>query len=729
MPFQPPETLQRLACDLAAGGGRDALISFGADEPETRDFSELFRRVEGRAHDLVKRGIGANDPVVVCGSDSLGWIVAFLAVARCGACAVPVDAQFSTKAFAHVLENSGASLVLAGSSAAERFADACSDAGIDMADLEVNEADDGTSTIGANDDFAETGPDDRAILFYTSGTTGRPKGVPLTHANIMSQVEVLSGFELVAQGDRILLPLPLHHVYPLVVGILTPLALRLTVILPGGFTGAEILEGSRRGGATVMIGVPRLYEALLDGIEERISRRGRLASMAFCAVKCGLRTLRRRLGWNIGKVVLFPLHRRVGPELKTLVAGGAALNSEIAWSLEGLGWQVATGYGLTETSPLVTVKPPGEGRFETAGRPVRDVELRIDESAGEDEEHGEVLARGPGVFAGYHRLPEKTEAAFTEDGWFRTGDLGRIGEDGHLRLAGRKSTLIVTESGENVQPDEIESAYEAHPAISEIAVLESDGGLAALVVPDPSTSRSDAPEAAIREAIREVSQDLPSYQLLTEFRITGEAIPRTRLGKPRRHLIEERYRRAQEENEDKSAEDGVRAGPVAPESLSDEDRALLDDDGARAAFELLGELFTGPIRRAFARAARVLAVDPKGAAASSLAYGAAVLKRDEGLVWFPEGRRTTDGDLQPFRPGIGMVLEHWPASVVPVVIRGTFSAWPRSRRMPRIRPVSVEFLPPVESTALAEEGEGESPAERIVDALRARIANARDAKG
>lgn len=829
---------------------------------------------------LISKGIGANDPVILCGPGGAEWIIACLALLRCGACVVPIDNQFTAQTFKHVVKDCGARCALVASSTRKRFGPLLGEAGVEVLPLTVE----AELLHAKGQGFPSVNPGDRAILFYTSGTTGPPKGVPLTHQNIAFQIGVIAKARLVTVGDRILLPLPLHHVYPLVIGVLTALALGLTVILPDGFTGPRILTALRQGEATLIIGVPRLYAAMVEGITNQIRQQGSVASVIFRILLGSSQLLRHLFGWRTGKLLFAPIHRRFGPSLQTIVSGGAALKPEIARTLESLGWRVGTGYGLTETSPMLTINLPGKARLDTAGQPVPGVELRIDHAAGEEEALGEVLARGPGVFAGYHGLPDKTKAAFTVDGWFRTGDVGLIDDDGWLHLAGRRSTLIVTEGGENVQPEQIEDAYQVHPAIAELAVFEKDGRIAALVVPNPALLRDGNPEQAVRAAIQEVSQTLPSYQRLSEYRLTREAIPRTRLGKPRIHLISDRYQRAAMESlgtEIKQAE------PVAIEDLSGDDQAVLEDEAANAGFKLLvdrfagrrvtpdsdlqldlgidsiawldltfelsertnvtlsettiaglrtvrdllvklaqggdggaarkasledpegmlderqrrwlqpkglalrvvgrvlaaanrgtmqvlfglrvygaenlpaegpyvlapnhtsyldpfalaaalsteqlerlywagwtGIVFGGPVRNAFARAAQVVPIDPVRATASSLAFGGATLRRGLNLVWFPEGERSPDGRLRPFKLGLGLVLDRWRVPVVPVIIRGTHAAWPPSRRLPLMRPVQVEFLAPAQAGELAAEGQGEVNGARIVNALHRRIADA-----
>ena len=195
--------------------------------------------------------------------------------------------------------------------------------------------------------------------------------------------------------------------------------------------------------------------------------------------------VRRRLGWRIGKPLFFPLHRRIGPALRLLASGGARLDPKVAWPLEGLGWEVLTGYGLTETAPILTFNPPGRARIDSAGLPVEGVELRFGPAEDAAPEHGEILAKGPNVFAGYWDNPEATAEAFTDDGYFRTGDLGYFDQAGYLHIAGRSKELIILSGGENIFPEDVEAVYGTAAQAREVAVLEHKDRLVALFVPEP----------------------------------------------------------------------------------------------------------------------------------------------------------------------------------------------------------------------------------------------------
>ncbi|MGB8275074.1 MAG: 1-acyl-sn-glycerol-3-phosphate acyltransferase, partial [Alphaproteobacteria bacterium] len=535
-----------------------------------------------------------------------------------------------------------------------------------------------------------------------------------------------------------------------------------------------------------------------------------------------------------------------------------------AWTLEGLGWTVLTGYGLTETAPLLTFSAPKRRRVGTEGFATPGVELRIE--AEEGAPFGEILARGPNVFAGYWKNPQATRDSFTAEGWFKTGDLGTLDAQGFLTIVGRAKEMIVLPGGENVFPEEVEAAYAETKCIAEIAVMERDGKLFALVVPEPEAIRERGAarlDAVLREEIEAVSLRLPSYRRISGYAVTHEALPRTHLGKLRRHLLPEMLERA------------TRASPAALAPLSPEDRALLANPLAAALYSWLkdrypgqpvtpdtmpqldlgidslewvgltlemqsrlgivlteaalarvmtvrdlfreavaaaaappervpvtpvsieevwlrptgplfralsfllywlnraamrslfsleivgagnvpqtgalvlapnhasyldplalaaalpwrrlanaywagwtGKLFMTPLQRLFSHAAHVLPIDPDRAPAAGLAYGAETLRRGFALVWFPEGRISPTGEIGPFLPGVGVLLEGAQVPAVPVRIFGSLEALPRTRRVPRLRPITVVFGRPRDPVSLQSAGRGEDVHSRIADGLR-----------
>lgn len=879
------ETLQQLSMSLGGLGEATLLTAFRASDSDILDARSLDDRIGMAARRLMAHGIEPGEAVALFAANSAAWVIAALAVLRQGSVLVPLDAQLSGKPLVHVLGDCSARRVLVDGPRAEILADLEEDLEVETLDLEELAAvGDSEDPPEAADTRQDSGPptvdaESRAVIFYTSGTTGNPKGVPLTHRNLTANVNAILAQGIIDGRDRVLVPLPFHHVYPFTAGLLATLQQGAAIVLPYSLVGPQLVRALNEGQASVLLGVPRLYDSLVQAIEQRAAARGRVGAGLFHGL-LGASRLLRRLGLRRpGRWLLASLHRRMAPSLRLVVSGGAALPPSLADRLLDLGWEVASGYGLTETSPILTFNAPGEGDLASAGRALPGVSLRTREPA--DPEHpAEVEASGPNVFDGYLNLPERSREAFSDDGWFRTGDIGWIDSRGYLHLAGRGSDMIVMPGGENIDPEKIESALKARSDIADACVFEDEGRLHGLLQPATALLREhDDPDELrerLRTAVKETGRSLPSHHRLDEFRITPDPLPRTRLGKLRRHEAEDIYQAAGGEAPDIAAEplpiermspedqqllqiptaravwdslcarypdrrltpdsspqldlgldslgwvtltlalreeagvdlpetaasgwesvrdllrDAASATPAEdggdlvellrePEDLLDADSlrwleppgrlrrivlgplhgmvrgwcrwrfglkiegtASLPDDGpclvaprhlsavdplvvaaalSRADALALswagwtGILFRGRLRRAASRLAGVLPIDPATAPRTSLALGAATLARGRPLVWFPEGRRSPDGELQPLRSGVGLLLAAQAVPVLPVWIEGTREVLPAGRLWPRRGTVTVRFGKLLDPAELAESGEGERDADRIANAL------------
>ena len=481
-----PSTLIDLIDGLDTWGDRPAIRVGGETKVGEWSFADVYAMARRFGTGIIQAGLRPGDHVVLLAPSQPEWVIAALGVIHAGAVLVPVDHQLSDDLLGHVLNDCKPALVVTVAQTQRRLERLMPEAvAVYLLDAPAGSPGSWRSLLKTDARGPpKVDPGHPAVMFYTSGTTGPPKGVPLSHRNLAFQVQRLLALRIATSHDACLLPLPLHHVYPFAVGMLSSLAYGMCIVLPEMLQGPQILWALQHGGVTIVLGVPRLYDIVLSGVRNRVRAQGKFAGALFEALLGACTFLRRYLKIRLGRWAFRSLHRRLGPHVRMVVSGGAALDPETAWAMEGLGWSVTTGYGLTETSPLISLGVPGEGRFDCAGRPVDGVEVRIapaDDTKG--DKAGEIQVRGPGVFAGYHNLPDQDAKAFTRDGWFRTDDLGYLDSDGFLRLRGRGSTLIVTASGENVQPDDVEDAYARSPLISEIGVLAGDKGLAAVVVP------------------------------------------------------------------------------------------------------------------------------------------------------------------------------------------------------------------------------------------------------
>jgi long-chain acyl-CoA synthetase len=581
-----------LAQHLSNHGERPAIVAFHKQTVETRSFAGLSKDVARLAAGLLQAGLRAAEPVVLYAPNRSEWIITCLALLDAGAVPVPVDSQVAGDELIHIVNDCNARQLVTVQSLVERLVALGLHEGRSLILMDADEQDPRSwrrLLSPPTESAFVVRSEDQAVLFYTSGSTGRPKGVPLTHANILSNLDALIESLVYRPDERVLLPLPLHHVYPFMVGFLAPCALGLPIVLPHALTGPQMLRALRDGRVTAIIGVPRLYSALYAAIEERLRRKGRVFATLVHGLLALSTLLVRRYGLRLGEWLFTPIRNQVAPHLRTLVYGGAAMPSDLAWRLAGLGWQVAGGYGLTETSPILTLTLPGSRVIDTAGKPLPNVHLRIAEADPESGQ-GEIQAKGPNVFAGYWHLPDKTAEVFTQDGWFRTGDLGYFDRQGYLHIVGRASSRVTLPGGEKVWPERIEQVLDQAPSVRESAVLFRDGRLVGIVVPRVSSVHGDELDRltqTIRAELDERMRHLPSYCRLTEFVIRDDPLPRTRLGKLQRHKLEDLFEAGRRERQASSVE----AGPMAVESMAPEDRQLLEDQVALAVWKWLGVRF------------------------------------------------------------------------------------------------------------------------------------------
>jgi len=570
------KTLQDLFPRLAAYGEAPALIAFQDDGRRELSFRALVEESQAIAAGLIARGVRPGEPLALFAPNSVAWVLCRLAMVLADAVCLPVDFDADAARLKLLLEHGGARRLFVAPQLHELAVRAVAELGRPVEVLRLDEI--AALARAPAGDWPKADPGAVVSRFYTSGTTGQPKAVPLTHANIVTNLAILAGLGLVGAGDRVLLPLPLHHSYPFIIGLLLPLSCGATVVLPASVTGPALMQALNEGEVAVLVGVPRLYAAMQAGIESRLKAAGFVARLLL-----RLSTfLRRRLGLRWGKRLLAPLHRRVGAKLRLLVSGGAKLDEEVAWRLESLGYQVLQGYGLVETTSVAIFNPPGRTKLGSAGKAPPGIEVRIQPVP--DMADGEIQIRGPVVFQGYADNPEANAEAFTADGWFRSGDLGRIDDDGYVYVTGRLKEVIVLAGGKKIEPAALEAAYAGYPLIKELAVLERDGRLMALVVPDLDAAQQAGTaniETAIRVALGERGRDLPAYMRVADIAFTRRELPRNHLGKFKRHQIEDIFARA---------ERGEWAGA---ESLTPEDERRLATERGQRLMAFLGPRFPG----------------------------------------------------------------------------------------------------------------------------------------
>jgi long-chain acyl-CoA synthetase len=572
----------RLIEALAARGDAPAVLAMQGEVAVPVPAARLAEDARRLACGLVAAGMAPGEAVGLHAPNSPDWIAVRLAIGATGALPMAIDDLTETASAEAIIAGAGCRWVFA---SAAHAAELQPRAGVRVVLVDRPEDAAGWHALraGTAGPLPAPAPDAPALIVATSGTTGAPKLFTLTHANLTANLRGVLAQGLIGAGDRMLVPLPLHHVYPFLVGLMTPVAAGATIILPEAVTGPLLVQALKGGRATIMIGVPRLYVALLTGLQARVASRGRAARLVFAGL-LEVATALRKGGLDVGRRLFGTLHAQMAPELRLMVSGGAKLDAESTWMLEALGWRVASGYGLAETASLFTGNTPAAQRVGSEGRPIA-AGTRIRIAAPDALGIGEIELHGPNVFDGYRDNPEANAAAFTADGWFRTGDLGRLDTDGFLHVTGRSKELIVLGGGKNVMPEEVEAAYAADPAVAEIAVLERAGALVAVVLPDAAALRAagnSRPEDVVRVALAAAGQDLPSYQRLAGYVLARAPLPRTRLGKIQRFLLPALY------------EDLLSGRAVAaPAPLDQADAALVAMPGAREVWDILKTRYPG----------------------------------------------------------------------------------------------------------------------------------------
>ncbi len=511
-------------------GGR-TLYNYQEDNktPRSITYRVFIEKAGNVAVFLAGLGVAPGERVAVLAPSNIRWLLAFSGIILSGAIAVPVNETLAEEEIAAILKDARPKAVFFGKETVHlsRLAEGAAPINIDSGDFR-----DVLEEKGGKKKFAphtEAPPDAPAVILYTSGTTGLPKGVVLSHENLLSDVGAIIRAEIIEENENLLAALPFYHAYPLMGNFLAPFCAGATVTLVPFIK--ELAAYARGYKATIIIAVPQMLELMNNALAGRIPSALRPVHRL-----CGV--LRKRLGVNAGKVIFRKAHEALGGRIRLLASGGARLAPEVMRSLEAFGFNVVEGYGLSETSPVVTFNPVAKRKPGSAGKPLDTAEVRI--------EDGEVLLRGPMVTSGYWQKPEET-AKVLKDGWFHTGDTGYLDKDGYLFITGRKKELIVLSSGKNIQPDVVETHYGQSPLIKEIAVYEERGSLKGVIVPDFDYARENK-IANIKESfgweLKTLSQKLPPPMRLTGFAVVSEPLPRTSLGKIKRYRLREIAARA-----------------------------------------------------------------------------------------------------------------------------------------------------------------------------------------
>jgi len=556
---------------------------------------EFFDRVRDLSLGLSEIGVESGDRVAIMSESRPEWLISDFSALTCGAVAVPIYPTLPERLVRYILSDSAARVVVVSDEiqaakvrsvashlselqaliVMEQGSESVSTADLDVKEYSFSQVSlRGHERLMTEDGLARKfkeiafgiKPAQLATIIYTSGTTGDPKGVMLSHGNIASNIKDAETMIVVTDSDHALSFLPLSHVFEMMVVCLY-LYKGVTISFAESIdTVARDLSGVK---PTIMTGVPRLYEKLYSRIHEAVSSGPQIRRYLFdWAIEVGHKrahatmegrpaSLMARLEYRVAdQLVLSKIRDRLGGRIRFLVSGSAPLGVDTAEFLFAIGTPVLEGYGLTETSPVLTVNSLSEPKLGTVGRVIPNVELKV-------AEDGEILAKGPNVMGGYYGKPSATREAII-DGWFHTGDIGSFDAEGYLTITDRKKEIIVTAAGKNVAPAPIESRLKKASIVAE-AILVGDRRrfVGALLVPDFEILRtmldSVSPEVPLSEIVksqavidlfnnivRELNADLPGYEQIKRFALlpaefgisTGELTPTMKV---KRKVVSEKW--------------------------------------------------------------------------------------------------------------------------------------------------------------------------------------------
>jgi len=534
---------------------------------------------------LIKEGFKKSEFAAIILENRPEWAIIYLGIMHAGLTSVPLDSQLSPQEIRDLIIDSGVRIIFCSHSLfINKIKEVIQDIAIKVVVLDIEDKNDKNCINFSDIDHISLDnivwptvlPEDIASLIYTSGTTAKPKGVLLSHKNICSNFKSIAGLNIYLPSDNTLCILPLYHTYAFMVTLIMPLFKgAMVTYFALSFKPQDLSLIIKEAQVTMLVGVPQLFFLLHKAIFDKIKK------FPSFLLPFLLPFIRQKLAKQFGR------------SLRLLVSGGARLEPKIGKDLSRLlGIRLIEGYGLTETSPVVTLNPPHKIKFGSVGKVIPGVQIKIFNP--DKFGIGEVLIKGPNVMLGYFKQPDLTNQVI-KDGWFYSGDLGFIDSRGYLFLTGREKDVIVLSSGKNIYPEEVEEYYGRSPYIKELCILsrrqERAGriieSLFAVVVPNLEYFRQKNEtdiQAKIRWELENLSRNLPGYKHIMGFLVTKDALPRTALRKIKRYEVQEKYVKLE------------LVGVEAKEPVFlEEDTKLLKNDVARKIISYLSKELNKPV--------------------------------------------------------------------------------------------------------------------------------------
>ncbi len=530
-----------------------------ANTPINRlNYAQLLDNVLKFGSALKKIGLEERTHIAIIGENRVQWGITYLTAMSFNYVIVPIDKNLNTNEILNIIHESDSEAIVFSENFEPTFKERMGSLkklkyyiSMDLASekdgiFSMTELISKAEKISIND-LPKINPDDLAEIIFTSGSLGRAKGVMLTQKNIASNLMAMTSLIYIGPADRFLSVLPIHHTYECTCGFLCPMYCGSSVHYARSLK--TVVDDLQKVKATILLGVPLLFDKMFKRIYKTINEDKLKSKVVPPLVK--ISNFVSAIGWkSIKKKIFGELHEKFGGSIRIFIAGGAAPDPKVAKGLREFGFNFVQGYGLTETSPILTLNQLDNFKDNAAGIPLPGVEIKINNPS--QDGVGEVYAKGPNVMLGYYNNENLTTEAF-DNGWFKTGDLGYIDSDGFLHISGRKKNMILSKNGENVFPEEIEDLINRHPYILESFVFgekdeKHDEIIAAQVVVDAESLieysevnnvkiTDELINNIVSQIVKDVNKELPLYKQIKKYYIRDKEFEKTTTQKIKRYLV------------------------------------------------------------------------------------------------------------------------------------------------------------------------------------------------
>lgn len=492
-------------------------------EGEEITYRELLRSIDYYSSLLGDKII---DKVAIFSENCPQWIYSYYAAWKVEAASVPIDHLASADEVSYIINDCKPEAIFCSGKNYEILIEALKNVTYKPKVICFNEIPEKAYEL-VNGDLEKLPEFERnkvATIIYTSGTTGSPKGVMLTFANLYSVIDSLIRDKLFTPKRKVMVLLPLHHIWPLQGSVLSPLYAGGTLIFCPSISGSHIIDTLKEYKVSAIIGVPKLYEVILKGILKKIN--------ANLLAKILYKISKKILNINVGKILFKKVHKGLGGKLEFLGCGGAALDPEIIKGFIALGFEMIEGYGMTESAPLISYNRHNKTKIGSVGKVAHNTIIKI-----VDEE---ILVSGLNVMYGYYNRPEETNKIL-QDGWLYTGDKGIVDKKGYLYITGRIKDIIILPNGKNINPEEIEiKLKKMNEDILEIGIYENHSKLNGIVYLDPESEKDiEKMKMEMKKTLDNYNKSVSGDKKVLKIKFSTEDLPKTRIGKIRRFLLKD----------------------------------------------------------------------------------------------------------------------------------------------------------------------------------------------